>query len=961
MPEIFYRASRGWWQGQLKSFSIRVNPPYPLNPCSIFFSSLSPRIATIPLSPRIQICKDRIHNRLPSLHKTKFNILLLFVGLLLFAVHHSIPALTYDSSDSYHFQIWNQNHGIPQSHVIDIAQTQNGYLWLATPGGLVRFDGLNWTRFDRWNTKALIRDRILCLHVDLNDVLWIGTDGGGLVSFDGEKWNSYTTLSGLSNNNILSITTDRQGRLWIGTEYGLNRKTMSGFQIVTDQDGLISNIVTALESDPRGFLWIGTLQGGLMRWLQGSIDVIEFEDSFHTPSIQSLHVDRKGNLWAGSLTGLFFLDVSGTRPRLIPGTGFTPVNKIQEDESGQIWFGTMADGLKRLSPLGLKTWNMENGFPDDHVKSLLVDNGFLWAGTETGGLIQLKPKWIQNITRDNGLTDSRITTVIEDHTGTVWAGTRSGAVFQIQRTGGISTHRVQPFIDKPITALMQDHLKRVWIGTDRGIFRYHNGQMNVLAPSLELASDHVTSILQDSSQRIWIGTQQGLTLIEGGENLLFRAKDGLSDLTIQAMTLDAEDNLIIGTGSGLYQRVANRFSPVDTLNLDVSALCRDSDNRLWLGTQGQGLWLWDGESSYGWTIEDGLPDNFIHEMITDSNGQIWGTTPRGIFRVSHESSDDSKPPGLFFTIIDQTDGMNSAQCSGGSHPSLYYTQDEKLLVSTGKGLSILDIREMPVDTTRAATIIEEILVDGESISPESILNLNRIPRRLTVRFTSIDFMSADKIRFRYRLSDQGNEIFSTIGMDRKAEFYELKNGKYHFVVQAAKNGGAWGPPSRFTFNIQSPFSRISIPIILSTLIILSAGYTIYRRHRSKTSNTKKYSTSTLDPETAEKTIPELIRLMEEEKQYLNPDLTLKDLAKALRIHYNHLSRIINERFGLSYNDFVNKYRIEEAQRRLHDPDLKNKSISDIMYDSGFYSKSVFNTAFKKLTGKTPSQFRKLEQ
>jgi len=146
-------------------------------------------------------------------------------------------------------------------------------------------------------------------------------------------------------------------------------------------------------------------------------------------------------------------------------------------------------------------------------------------------------------------------------------------------------------------------------------------------------------------------------------------------------------------------------------------------------------------------------------------------------------------------------------------------------------------------------------------------------------------------------------------------------------------------------------------IIVMLFTGTSFGY--YAIHRHKIHNrVKKYGTSSLDPQKADEVIPHLLRLMTEEKLYLNPNLNLKVIAKQVRIHYNHLSRIINERFGMKYNDFINRYRILEAQEMLLDNNGDSKNILEIMYDCGFYSKSVFNTAFKKFTGMTPSEFKR---
>jgi AraC-like DNA-binding protein len=133
---------------------------------------------------------------------------------------------------------------------------------------------------------------------------------------------------------------------------------------------------------------------------------------------------------------------------------------------------------------------------------------------------------------------------------------------------------------------------------------------------------------------------------------------------------------------------------------------------------------------------------------------------------------------------------------------------------------------------------------------------------------------------------------------------------------------------------------------------------VYRKYRVLQKIKDKYKTSALDPERAEKIILQLNELMVEHKIYLDANLTLTTLAKQLRIHPNHLSRIINEKYKLNFNDFINRHRIEEIKKILSDSSTTKINILEIMYDNGFYSKSVFNTAFKKFTGLTPSEYRR---
>ena len=143
-----------------------------------------------------------------------------------------------------------------------------------------------------------------------------------------------------------------------------------------------------------------------------------------------------------------------------------------------------------------------------------------------------------------------------------------------------------------------------------------------------------------------------------------------------------------------------------------------------------------------------------------------------------------------------------------------------------------------------------------------------------------------------------------------------------------------------------------------TVVIVSSTLVYLRHQRNVNNQIEKYKTSRLDKEMADKTKEKIKTLMTSDKLYLDPDLTLKDLSSRLKIHSNYISRIINEQFEMSYNDYINMHRIEDVKEKLSDPEKNTKTVLEIMYETGFYSKSVFNTAFKKFTGLTPSEYRR---
>ena len=259
--------------------------------------------------------------------------------------------------DEYITRTWTTENGLNQNTITSLVQSKNGYLWIGTPTGLVRFDGVQFRHFSRANTPALANDRITVLYEDESGNLWIGTDGGGLYSLTPSppslnyQWKHYTIQQGLSNNNIRAITSDWQGNVWVGTDYGLNRISMDGVRIYTIEDGLYDNIITALALDIRGDLWVGTLQGGLARIQDYAVFNYGPESGLLNPSVLSLVTDPKEN-WALSHPERFPVNVNrASRYELlrVPGLGPVTVNRILERRrSGRL------HGLEDIGKVGAR-------------------------------------------------------------------------------------------------------------------------------------------------------------------------------------------------------------------------------------------------------------------------------------------------------------------------------------------------------------------------------------------------------------------------------------------------------------------------------------------------------------------------------------------------------------------------------------------------------------------------------
>ncbi len=284
-------------------------------------------------------------------------------------------------------------------------------------------------------------------------------------------------------------------------------------------------------------------------------------------------------------------------------------------------------------------------------------------------------------------------------------------------------------------------------------------------------------------------------------------------------------------------------------------------------------------------------------------------------------------------------------------------------MTTSNGISVFDLKKIPIEAQSIAIHIEEIRAGQENlIRKDNKIIVPSGSNLLDLEVTAFDYTAISKLHFRYKLEGyDSNFHYLKPDGDRIISYSDLPAGDFQLKVAAAGRSLDW--ETRFSgmqITIPLPFykNRLFMFTVYPAFIALLFGLIYLRVQKQKNKIRDKYKTVHIAPEKRDAIIQKLDVLLEDEKLYLDPDMSLKKLAGKLHIHANHLSRIINEKFSMNFNDLVNKYRIREAEKLLSDPENKEKTILELMYNCGFYSKSVFNTAFKKFTGQTPSEYRK---
>ncbi len=726
-------------------------------------------------------------------------ILLLFFGLFL---SNSIArALDWPLALSqYQHRSWQIEEGLPQNSVQAIAQTKDGYIWLATQEGLARFDGVRFTVFDNRNTPELKANNIQTLYVDRAGVLWIGSEGGGLTRLSGSRFTSYTTADGLADNIVESIFEDDAGYLWVGTSRGLSRFKDGMFTTFTVADGLPVNSVLALCQDREGNLWIGTEGGGLSKWDGGKFTTFKSQQGLAGDLVRSVCLDQRGNIWVGTSRGLSrFKDGRFATFRADDGLSDENVTTVFEDKAGTLWVGTEADGLNRYDGSTFSAFTKKEGLASNSVASIYQDvEDTLWIGTYGGGLSRLKTGKFVTLTQQEGLPNDNAMAIYEDGKGALWIGTYGG-LSKYER-GRFTTYTTKDGLsDDTILSICEDQQNDLWIGTSNGLNRLRQGRITVYGEKEGLRDLTILALCEDAGGGLWIGTAAGLSRLKDGQIKTYTTADGLPNDSVWALLKDSEGALWIGTdGGGLSRFKDGQFKNYTTreglANDIVMALYEDAPGSLWIGTS-QGLSRLREGRFINYTTADGLYDDTAFNILEDRNQNLWLSCNKGIFRVSKGELEEfaiGNIKSVTSVSYGMADGMKSRECNGGFQPAGCRSRDGRLWFPTIEGVAVIDPQNIKINELPPPVLIEGLVADGKSANLQGLISLSPGTEKFEFKYTGLSYVAPEKVKFVYML-----EGFDKDWVDarshREAAYTNLSSGHYTFRVKACNDDGVWSP------------------------------------------------------------------------------------------------------------------------------------------------------------------------
>lgn len=730
----------------------------------------------------------------------------------------------------YKIDSWNIENGLPQNAVYAILQTPDGYLWLGTEEGLIRFDGVTFTSFDDSNTPAFRANFIYCLASGGNGRLWIGTRGGGVALLENGYFRGFPHPA-LKECSVMDLLEDSDGSLWIGAQQGLLHLRNESIRVYTHQDGLAGDWVRHIRKDNQGRLWLST-RSGISIFKNGVFTNRQIEPGGGDIPVNRIRMtfqDSRGLIWIGSYNGLFNMKGDAMIPSPVSGLLPDPrVLFISEDSQQNLWIGTPS-GLVRLRDGRVDILTRGGGLSDDYILSLFQDReGGLWAGSAYGGLNRLiNPKFTTFSSRD-GLPGDVVFAVHEDPRGALWCGTnkgigciKSGKILRLDSSGGLSHDVVNALAAAPGGA--------VWVGAENGLCRVLD-EGNSLRVVERFDNHYVVSIHVDRQGDLWLGTNAGL----------FKKSKSARELTlvpefqnshINVIFEDREGNIWLTTyPNGLIRLKGSRsflFSEQNGLiSNSINCLCQDRNGAVWVGA-GKGLSRISGDKVSSFTKKNGLYDNNIYKIMEDNAGYFWMSCNKGIFRAERKALEalaGGAEGRIECQVFGKDDGMLSNECNGGFQSAGCSGQDGSLWFPTMKGVAGIHPDRIPVNTVVPPVIIEAVDLDGVKRLFPGNFEIQPETRRVDFTFTALSLQAPGAMRFKYRLEGFADE-WVDLGARRNVSFTNLDPGDYRFSITACNNDGVWNRDgASLSFTVIPPLWRKMWFLGLAVLIFAIISY-----------------------------------------------------------------------------------------------------------------------------------------
>ena len=704
------------------------------------------------------------------------------------------PLFALDPSKSftqYLHSSWSSEDGLPQKSVMAVAQTEDGYLWLATEEGLVRFNGRTFVTFDERNAPGLGDRFIRSLAAAPDGSLWIGTMSG-LAHYADGMFESFRHEPE-SRMDIYDLCVGVDGSVWFSSDQGLRQVKNGVLRKYTIADGLPSNGINGLAVGADGTVWIATLKG-LVSLRSGRFTTYASWDGVEGQPLNTIAMGRTGEVWIGARDGSIGVWKDGKIQTWWKGNG-ARIENLHEDVDGTLWIAFEKAGLGRLRNHKLELLTRSNGLPSNNPDWIFENRELnLWVGWADAGLSMFRDAKFQVVGKPEGLSSDSIASVIQAADGSFWIGTADGGLNHVVDGKAQTASVTNGLAERSALGIMQAHDGSIWVGSESGTAtRIKDGRATSFHAPGSLTPG-LAAIVEDRGNDLWFGFDMpnGLARFRNGrfEQIPIQGR-------VKALAAAPDGSLWIASYLfGLSQfkdGVLHTYSVSDGLSSTfLTSVYVDPAGVVWAGTALAGLnRLKNGKITH-YSMEQGLVDSTVSAMMEDDSGNLWLSGPRGISRVSLQDLNDyadGRIKSVHSESYGYSDGLRSIECNSIAQPGIWKARNGALWFATTGGLAMIDPQHIRMNEVPPVVRIEDLSLDGtREVSTRNGMRLRPGNGNVEIRFKAPSFVSPERMLVRYRLVGVDRDWIDVPGR-RSASYFNLGPGKYRFEVKATNNDG----------------------------------------------------------------------------------------------------------------------------------------------------------------------------
>jgi len=779
----------------------------------------------------------------------------------LFSIFVSATAFA-STSPTWFTRVWKTDDGLPNNNIHAIVQGQDGYLWVGTPEGVMRFDGNQFTKFPLTDFSGEDDPSIYTILPSYTGGLWIVPARGSVVGMSPEFSPVSLPKSGLPKETPAAVVEDGEQTLWLDYPNAIYRVSKGQVTQLNAKDGVPTGGFSGFCNDSTGKIWL--LKGNkICIFRNGRFQQLA---SFKGGPAH-LGAARTNGVWITIDSHLFKCDEQGALQDLgafNQASSHPTATAVIEDHTGAVWIGTDGGGLFRHSESGFE--RIDEVYP--YILSLAEDKeGNIWAGTAGGGLVRISKRGIKLESIASDSSPVEIESICEDTNGMLWGATRDGLLV-VRTNGNWQTAFAGANWVGQATCVATDRRGAIWIGTqNRKLHRWLNNEHQTWETKDGLDNRKIVALLPTSTGDLWIveeGDSRVQCLHEGQFHSLRLPRDigGIS-----ALAEDATGNIWFGSSAGALLRVNGDQLVNETARLAVSGkpiccLYPTLDGSLWIGCGGGGLMRLKEGKFARIGVEQGLTDDYISQIIGDDEGWLWFGTDHGIFKIRQHELEQAladRTAQLRPVVYGRNEDLASLEAIFSTAapnilPRALYSRDGRVWLLMHTGLAVADPKILYSNPEPPPMLLTHVIVDNQPLAAyggieqtSSMVNLKTLKsslllppsfRHLEFDFTAINFSTPENLHFRYQLAGFDSDWIDA-QTERKAIYSRLTTGNYRFRAEASDGDGPWKEafaPLGITvtpFFWQMWWFRLATLVLFTSIILGVARYVSFQRLRSK--------------------------------------------------------------------------------------------------------------------------------